>query len=359
MLLGIGFKVILIATVLLGVMVPIRARLLDGRSTPPKFRDGPFSTHPIVGLIRPLAQFLDVAVIEARATTAERRTSNSAAAAVLAAPLSAFAVIPFGLRYTLGGHDVKLVVANLEWGVVWLLGAAMLSIYGSMGLAAGVGKPVLSSVVKISYAAGAGLSLAALAMVFDSLNLTAIAVAQDRFFPIGELFGPALIELQGLQLPRWGIILQPMSLLLYTVCALGMFQLTAGETPDEPGRRLSGAQYLLIRISENLGNLSVAGVLVALFLGGGAVPYISGPAIVDAIATYFGTGFATLLCMAIHTLVFFAKVLIVVVALEPLRRRLINLSLESSLNLCWKVMVPLSLLNVFVTAHFLLAPGTP
>ena len=79
----------------------------------------------------------------------------------------------------------------------------------------------------------------------------------------------------------------------------------------------------------------------------------------DAIATYFGTGFATLLCMVIHTSVFFAKVLIVVVALEPLRRRLIRQSLESSLNLCWKVMVPLSLLNVFVTAHFLLAPGTP
>ena len=60
MLLGIGFKVILISTVLLGVLVPARARLLAARGPAPEQEAGPFSSHAIVGLIRPLAQLLDL-----------------------------------------------------------------------------------------------------------------------------------------------------------------------------------------------------------------------------------------------------------------------------------------------------------
>ena len=358
MLMGIAFKVILIATVLLGILAPIRVRLRAAHSTVPELKSAPFSSHAAIGLIRPLAVFLDTALIEAKATTTEGRISNIAIASVLAAPLSAFAVIPFGLQYTLGENDVELVVANLDWGIVWLLGAAMLSIYASNKLVPKLDDRVLYSVVKVSFASAAGFSLVSLAMVFDTLNPTSIAVAQDRVFPVGELFGPALVALQRLDLPRWGVFLQPVSMLLYGVCSLGMLQPTVADSPDEPGRRLTGAQYHLVRLSDSLASLLVASVLVALFLGGGAIPYIKGATIVEAIAVYFGTGFATLLCMAIHTVVFFVKVLLIVVLLDPLRRRLIRLSLETSLNLCWKVMVPLSLLNVFVTAHLLLELGS-
>ena len=119
MLLGIGFKVILIATVLLGVLVPARVRMLVGRSAQPAFKGGPFSSHAVIGLIGPLAHLLDLIAIEARVTAAARRNSNIAAAAVFVAPLSAFAVIPFGSRYSIGGHEIDLVVANLDWGIVW------------------------------------------------------------------------------------------------------------------------------------------------------------------------------------------------------------------------------------------------
>jgi NADH-quinone oxidoreductase subunit H len=358
MLLGIGFKVILISTVLLGVLVPARARLLALANPGAELPAGPFATHAIVGLIRPLARLLDLIVIEARAKDLDTRMSNVAAVAVFAAPLSAFAVIPFGSRYLLAGRDVNLVVANLDWGIVWLLGAALISIYGSIGLAPSVGERVRDGVVKISYAAAAALSLAALAMAFGSLNPTAIAVAQDRSFSIGDFVGPALAVLQGTQLPGWGMFLQPISLLLYTVCGLGMLQTTAADAPGEPGQRLTGIQYLLVRTSDHLGSLLVASVVVSLFFGSGAVPFVSGATIIDEIAAYFGNGLATLLCMLVHTSVFFAKVLIVVVAIDPLRRSLNRLSFASSLNLCWKVMVPLALLNLFVTANFLLAEET-
>ena len=92
-----------------------------------------------------------------------------------------------------------------------------------------------------------------------------------------------------------------------------------------------------------------------LFLGGGALPYVSGISMIEGIGAYFGTGLATLLCMAIHTSVFFAKVVMVVALMGPLGRRIKGLTFATSLNLCWKLVVPLSMLNLFVTAHFLLA----
>jgi len=358
MLLGIGFKVVLITSVLLGVLVPTRARLLAGRSALPEIEDGPFSSHAVVGLIRPLAQLLDLIVIDARAALPRRRETHIAVAVVFAAPLSAFAVIPFGSRYLLGGSEIDLVVANLDWGILWLSGAAMLSIFGSIALVRDPEKRVPHGVVKISFAVGAGLALAALAMVFGTLCPTAIAVAQDQNFSIGGLFGPALVGFQQLQLPAWGALFQPISLLLYTVCALGMLQTSGADASDEPGSRFTGAQYLLVRTAEHLDHLLVASVVVALFFGGGALPYVSGSSMIEGIGAYFGTGLATLLCMAIHTSVFFVKVVMVVALLGSLDRRIKGLTFATSLNLCWKVVVPLSLLNLFVTAYFLLAVET-
>lgn len=360
MLLGIGFKVILISAVLLGLMVPVRARILAVGGAAPEVPDGPFSKHPVVGLIRPLAQLLDLVTSEPAATAAcERRLSNIAVALVFVAPLSAFAVIPFGSRYRLGEQQIDLVVANLDGGIVWLLGAALLALYGSVGLGRDASQRVRLAVVGVSYTLGAALALAAVAMVFGTLNLTAIAVAQDQTFSIDDFFGPALPALQRLQIPGWGMFLQPVSLLLFTVCALGASRATPAESASESESHRSGAQQLLLRVSEQLGGLLVAGIVVALFFGGGALPYLSGDTIIRAIGKYYGTGLATLLCMAIHMGVFFAKVMLVTVAIEPLRRRLVQLSFDRSLNRCWKAIIPLSVVNLFMTAQVLVVNGTP
>jgi NADH:ubiquinone oxidoreductase subunit H len=118
-------------------------------------------------------------------------------------------------------------------------------------------------------------------------------------------------------------------------------------------------EQLLVRVSEHLGSLLVAGVAVALFFGGGALPYLPGDTIVGAVDDFYGADLATLLCMVIHTSVFFAKVMLTTIAIEPLRRRLARLSFAVQLNRCWKVLIPISVLNLFVTAELLLASGTP
>ncbi len=352
MLLGIGFKVILISTVLLGVLVPARARILAGRGGGLGSVDGPFSVHPVVGLIPPLAQTLDFVTTDANTGAgSDKRLSKLAVALVFAAPLSAFAVIPFGLGYRLGESEVNLVIANLEWGILWLQGSAILGVCSLIGLVRGTQQRVRYGTVAISHVVGAGLALVAVAMVFGTLEPLSIAVAQDRDLALGGFFGPALPMVQRLRVPGWGMFFQPLSLLLFLVSALAI--------PRAPESLRTGAELFLVRASEHLGSLLVSSVIVTLFAGGGALPYLRGDEIIDAIGVYYGTGLATLLCMVIHMSVFLAKVIVVALAIEPLRDRLARLSLDRSLNLCWKVIIPFSLLNLFVTAHVLVASGTP
>jgi NADH-quinone oxidoreductase subunit H len=358
MLLGIGFKLILVSTVLLGVLVPTRARILAASPTPSGTGDGFFSKHPVVGLIRPLARLLDLVVDPARTTSAsERRRTRASAAVIFAAPLAAFALLPFGSRYRLGGGEVALVVANLDWGIVWLLGAAMLALLGALGLLRDASRRPPLAIVGVSYALGAGFALAAVAMVFGSLNPTAIVVAQDQNFSMLDFVGPALPALQQLQLPGWGVFFQPVSLVLFVFCALGASRAPLADSRSDLEAHWSGAERLLVHVAEHLGSLLVAGVVVVLFFGGGALPYVAADTIIQAIGEYYGTGLATILCMAIHMSVFSAKMMLVTIAIEPLRRRLAQLSFEATLSRCWKGIIPIALLNLFVTAQILLADG--
>ena len=84
---------------------------------------------------QPLARVLDLVVRRSESDAGSaQRSGRGAAALVFAAPLAGFAVIPFGSRYQLGEQKIALVVADLDWGIVWLLCAVLLCVYGSIGL---------------------------------------------------------------------------------------------------------------------------------------------------------------------------------------------------------------------------------
>jgi len=353
MLLGIGFKVILLSAVLLGLLIPLRSRLLatDGPATSGA---GRYSRHPVLSMLQPLAQLLDALSFDARTEgRSARRVAKVATAAVFVAPLSAFAVLPFGSRYDFGEGSVSLVVADLPWGIVWLIGAALISIYGSTILIADAEKRAQHAIVSISYTSGAALALVALAMNFQTLNPLEIAVAQDGTFFVGSFMGPALPMLQSLQLPNWGILLQPISLALFCVCTLAIPSAYVATRGQQIEARVDGAGQFWLRTSEHLGVMLVASVVVALFGGAGAIPYLDAATIVDAIAVYYGTGLATILCMVLHMSVFFGKVLLVALLLEPLRRRLLELGFASSLSLCWRWVVPVCMANLWVTGAWI------
>jgi NADH:ubiquinone oxidoreductase subunit H len=359
MLLGVGFKVILISTVVLGFLVPARAKLLARVGSRAVAGTGHFSRHPVIGLLQPFAQFLDSITRDSRTEEDKKRWATSAAPLlVLIAPLAAFAVIPFGSRYDFDGVLVSLVVADIEWGVVWLVGAAMLAIYGSSALIADPAHRLQHAILAISYAAGSALSLAALTMVFQTLSPLTMVVAQEQSQSIGDFFGPSLPALQSLRIPSWGLFLQPVSLGLFVLCALGTPSISNATSSPGFQDRVDGVGQFWLRTAEHLTHVLTASVLVALFLGAGAIPLVPADIIIEEVAEFFGNGFATLLTMAIHIGVFITKVMLVTLLLEPLRRRLAALSFAGSLRLCSWGLIPACVVNLWITGAMLVGGGS-
>ncbi len=112
----------------------------------------------------------------------------------------------------------------------------------------------------------------------------------------------------------------------------------------------SGMRFGLFYMSEFIEVVVIAGVVVSLFLGGWAVPFLSQATIIGAIAPTFGAGIATILCMVLHVATFLLKVVVMVWVQMLIRWSLPRFRYDQVMDLCWKVLLPLSLANIFVTA---------
>src|SRR5262249_60297008 len=105
-----------------------------------------------------------------------------------------------------GDSDLKLVVADIDWGVLYVLAVGSIATYGAViaGWASNNNWSLLGSMrassQMISYEVTMGLSLVGLFMVYGTLRLPELATAQDTTF---RLLG--FLELAGVvaHLPGW------------------------------------------------------------------------------------------------------------------------------------------------------------
>ena len=125
--------------------------------------------------------------------------------AIITACISS-AVIPWGGSLEIGGKIVKLQVADVNIGVLYVFGVIALGVYGIMlGGWASNNKFSLMGAIRaasqsISYEIGMGLSLIALLMVTGSLQLGEIVAQQSGFV-------------------NWNIWVQPLGFLIFITCA--------------------------------------------------------------------------------------------------------------------------------------------
>ena len=116
----------------------------------------------------------------------------------LAAPVIAIvpaiitlAIIPYGGVYEIGGRPVSLVVADLDWGLLYAFAAGSIATYGTViaGWASnsnwGLLGSLRASAQMISYEVTMGLSVVGVFMVFGTLRLTDMAIAPE---PLDRLF---------------------------------------------------------------------------------------------------------------------------------------------------------------------------
>jgi NADH-quinone oxidoreductase subunit H len=243
----------------------------------------------------------------------------------VAAAFLAWSVIPIGLWY-----NVQYWIADVNVGVLVILAVSSLNVYAIFlgGYSSNNKYSLLgglrSSAQLISYELAMGLSLVPTFMIVGSLRLRDIVQYTVNW---GPYHGP---------LPL--IILTPIGFLIYMISATAETNRTPFDLPEAEQELIggflteySGLKFTMYYLAEYLGVITVSALATLLFFGGWYL-WIVPP-----------------------VLAFFLKVVLVIFLYIWLRATFPRLRYDMLMRLGWKVLLPLGLLNVIVTAIILLA----
>ena len=327
----------------------------------------------LLGLLHPVADILKLLSKEDVVPAGANRIMHLISPVIAAVPaVIAFAVIPFAGIYDFGNGEISMVAANPDWGLLYIFAIGSIAMYGTVmaGWSSNNNWSLLgglrASAQMISYEVTMGLSVVGIFMVFETLQLQNMAVAQDDTFRIfgflDVLFGMALPPwLDWVRLPAWGVFYQPLGFLMFLATIMAEnkrppFDTPEGESEIIAGYHLeySGMRFGLFFMAEFIEVVVIAGLMTTIFLGGWSVPWATTSTIIGAISPIFGEGFATGLCVIVHFMAFMAKVVFMIWLQMALRWTLPRFRYDQVMDLCWKIILPLSIVNIFVTGAFIL-----
>lgn len=259
-----------------------------------------------------------------------------------------FAVIPFAGSLTIQGTETQFQVANLDVGILYCFSIASLGVYGIImaGWSSRNKYSLLgalrSSAQMISYELTLGLSLVGLMMMFQSVRLGDIVVAQAQTF-----------HLLGLDIPKYGILVQPLGFFLFLVSAFAEtnrlpFDLPEGESELIAGYHLEyGSMRFALFMMAEFVNMAVASALIStLFFGGWQLL----PGLHFIIERLFGgSEHLPMITALFQGISFVAKIAFWMWFFVWVRWTLPRFRFDQLMHFGWKVMFPLALLNVFIT----------
>ncbi|MDZ4163932.1 MAG: NADH-quinone oxidoreductase subunit NuoH [Smithellaceae bacterium] len=232
--------------------------------------------------------------------------------------LSMFAVIPIGETVNLFGREIRLVIADIEIGLLFIFALSIVGEFGvvlggwSSGNKYGVLGSLRAAAQMISYEVALGLTVIGTVILSGSLRLTDIVLAQ-----------------QGM----WFIVYQPFAFVLFLIASLAEVNRTPFDMPESESElacgfniEYSSMKFALFMIGEYLHIVAVASVMTTLFLGGWLGPILPGP------------------------LWFFLKVMAIIFIFIWVRGTFPRLRYDHIMKFGWKVLFPLALLNLVVTS---------
>ena len=296
-------------------------------------RAGPF------GLFQPLADGLKLFMKEEIIPSASSKflfITGPALAMVTA--LMTSAVIPWGPSVHLFGRDINLQIADINIGMLYVFGVVSLGVYGIMiGGWASNNKFSLLAAIRgasqmISYELAMGLCLIALLMLTGSLRLSVIVSQQSE-----GMF-------------NWNVMYQPIGFIIFFICALAECNRTPFDLPEAENELNFGyhQEYSSMKLGFYLFaeyiNMFISGVVMStLFFGGYDIPFVN-----EANwghAWWVGlVGFGVLMTKAIFFVLVFMWI----------RWTIPRFRYDQLMNLGWKSLIPLSLLNMVITAVVIL-----
>ncbi len=340
-------KIAFIFTVNLGFFAPILGWVERKQSAVMQDRIGAnradIGGFTIMGLFHPIADAVKVLTKEDFIPTGANKFFHTIAPFICLVPaIATFAVIPFGGTYVIFGHEVNLVIADLDVGILYVFALASLATYGVVlaGWSSRSNWSLLgglrASAQMLSYEVAMGLTIIGIIMVFGSLKLTEIGAAQADFF-------------------RWGIFLQPVGFILFFTCAIAENKRVPFDIPEAESELVagyfteySGLKFVMFWMAEFLEIVTISGIVTTLFLGAWHLPFVT-DAMLLSFFQFAGPNGAAMLAMLVNVATFFAKVCFLIWLQMSIRWTLPRFRYDQIMRLCWKMILPISLINIFVT----------
>ena len=248
--------------------------------------------------------------------------------------ITSISVIPFGNWVNVGPWGTYLQITDLNIGLLVVLGITSMGVYG-VALAGWSSNSKYSllgglraSAQMISYEVSLGLSLVGVLIMAGSLSLRDIVDAQG-----GVFWG---------FIPRWNIFHgQTLAFFIYLISAYAETNRTPFDLPEAESELVAGyhteysaMKFAMFFMAEYANMVTVACLATLLFLGGWHGP-IFGPPILQAVLPVFW------FCLK----VFFFMFLYVWV-----RWTLPRFRYDQLMAFGWKVLLPLAVANIVVTA---------
>jgi len=233
------------------------------------------------------------------------------------------AVVPWGADITLFGRAVSLSLTNINVGALYIMSVASISVYGivlagwsSNNKYAMMGG-IRSSAQMISYELGLGLGFVGPILLAGSMDLFQIVEAQ-----------------RGL----WLVVLQPVGALVFWISTLAEVNRAPFDMPEAEQEltagyhtEYSGMKFALFFMAEYIKMIAVSAIAATLFFGGFRGPFV------DSLPW-------------LGPIYLFLKVVILLFGMIWVRATLPRIRYDRLMAFGWKLIFPLALLNVLITA---------
>ncbi len=252
--------------------------------------------------------------------------------------LAIWGVIPFSSYIQLEDRIIYLGLApDINIGILYILAMTSLGVYGITlaGWSSNNKYSLLgglrAAAQMISYELSMGLSLVGAILIVGSFSLNDIVDFQTGWGGI-----------------RWLLFLQPIGFIIFLIAAFAETNRAPFDLPEaEPelvggfNTEYSGMKFGMFFLAE-YANMTTSSVLIVLiFMGGWSLPFAY-----EALGLQEGA----ILTAAVHFAVFFAKVLFMLFCFIWVRWSIPRFRYDQLMNLGWKVLLPLSVINVLLTA---------
>jgi len=242
------------------------------------------------------------------------------------------AVIPWGDRLHLFGRDVILQATDIDVAILYVFGVLSVGVYGIMiGGWASNNKFSLMGAMRaasqmISYEVAMGLSIIALLMMTGSLSLREISLQQSGM--------------------NWNVFYQPLGFIIFLICSFAETNRTPFDLAECEAELVGGyhTEYSSMRMgfylfAEYASMFISSTILAVLYFGGYNYPGM------DWAVQNWGVNPANI----IGIVVLFIKICLFIFLFMWVRWTIPRFRYDQLMRLGWKVLIPLAILNIFVT----------